>query len=116
MGTARWREHALSRLQRLHPTWEFSGATWLPYIWINTGSSEVATGVYQTALECGCPVRHAAHGYDLPGNVRIAVRRPYDFSVLYQALLKYEYSRRRYSGQTAFGTFADVQPSVVDGV
>merc|ERR1712072_1649690 len=30
-ATARWRKHALSRLQRLHPAWKFGGRPWLPW-------------------------------------------------------------------------------------
>jgi len=113
--TSRWRSHMVSRLQRLYPDWKFYGQPWLSWIWIDTGSPDVADRVYQTALRCGCPIRHARSGYGMPSFVRLAVRRPYDFSVLYQALLQQEYSH--YAGETvSFGTYADVQPSVVEGV
>ncbi|CAJ1366198.1 unnamed protein product [Effrenium voratum] len=114
-ATAAWRSHMLTRLKRLHPTWEFHGKPWLSWIWIDTGSPAVAKEVYETALGCGCPVRHAASGYDKPSIVRLAVRRPYDFSVLYQALLRRESHRSDIAG-TTFGTFADVNPAVVEGV
>lgn len=78
--TAAWRQHMVSRLQRLHPTWQFLGQPWLSWIWIDTNSPQTALDVYRTALSCGCPIRHAANGYDKPSVVRLAVRRPYDFS------------------------------------
>ena len=79
--TPAWRSHMVTRLKRLHPSWQLHGQQWLSWIWIDTGSAEVAKDVYRAALDCGCPVRHAASGYDKPSIVRLAVRRPYDFSV-----------------------------------
>jgi len=113
--TPAWRSHMVARLQRLHPTWKFLGKAWLSWIWIDTGCPEVAKDVYRTALNCGCPIRHAASGYDRPSVVRLAVRRPYDFSVLYQALLRRENNSAAMM-QTTFGTSADVNPDVIDGV
>jgi len=113
-ATARWREHMVSRLQRLHPQWEIHGKPWLSWLWIDTKDPAVADSVYQAALECGCPVRHAKSGYGLPTFIRVAVRRPYDFSVLYQALL--QQAAARHSTTISFGTYADVHPSVVEGV
>jgi hypothetical protein len=82
---------------------------------IDTGDAAVAEDVYETSLRCGCPVRRASEGYEMPSFLRIAVRRPYDFSVLYQALLQREcYSNKQ--GRTLFGTYADVHPGVVEGV
>jgi len=113
--TPKWREHMVTRLQRLHPTWKILGESWLPWIWVDTGDPNVATAVYTAALESGCPVRHGARGYGMPNHLRIAVRRPYDFAVLHQALLQLE-CKRSVSGLMQFGTFADVHPSVVDTV
>lgn len=110
-----WREHIVTRLQRLHPSWKFFGHPWLSWIWIDTGDSAVADSVYRAALECGCPIRHASAGYGLPSVIRVAVRRPYDFSVLYQALLHREcYTKSAVSA--TFGTYADVCPGVVQGI
>mmetsp|Transcript_160211 Transcript_160211/g.283816 ORF Transcript_160211/g.283816 Transcript_160211/m.283816 type:complete len:592 (-) Transcript_160211:82-1857(-) len=114
-ATSHWREHAATRLQRLHPEWEIKGQAWLSWLWIDTGDAKVAQEVYQAALESGCPVRHAKFGYELPTHIRVAVRRPYDFAILYQALVE----RHFYSdmnAKTPFGTYADVHPSVVEGV
>jgi len=113
-NTVRWRRHMVQRIERLHPDWKIYGEPWLSWIWIDTGSVEVADSVYQAALDCGCPVRHAKSGYGLPTFVRLAVRRPYDFSVLYQALLQRACEHQSLS--ISFGTYADVQPSVVDGI
>eukprot|EP00931_Biecheleriopsis_adriatica_P005985 TRINITY_DN107456_c0_g1_i1.p1 TRINITY_DN107456_c0_g1~~TRINITY_DN107456_c0_g1_i1.p1 ORF type:complete len:569 (+),score=102.62 TRINITY_DN107456_c0_g1_i1:37-1743(+) len=115
LATPKWREHMVSRLQRLHPSWKFLGQPWLSYVWIDTGSPEIAENVYRTALQCGCPIRNCALGYDKPSVVRIAVRRPYDFSVLYQALLQRECDSKS-NVRAPFGTSADVNPSVVEGV
>ncbi|CAE8705028.1 unnamed protein product [Polarella glacialis] len=113
--TPLWREHIISRLQRLHPSWDFYGHPWLSWIWVDTGDAAIAKAVYEVALKCGCPVRNASSGYGIPTVVRIAVRRPYDFSVLYQALLQREcYSKSNV--RAPFGTCADVDPSVVEGV
>jgi len=112
--TRRWREHMVTRLQRLHPTWEIHGEPWLSYLWIDTKDPEVAESVYAASLACGCPIRHAKSGYDLPSFIRLAVRRPYDFSVLYQALLQLECTKRDKS--ISFGTYADVHPGAVEGI
>ncbi|CAE7311468.1 cobD [Symbiodinium sp. CCMP2592] len=114
-ATPAWRSHMITRLQRLHPEWKFLGKPWLSWIWIDTGSSEVAQDVYKTALKCGCPIRHAASGYDRPTVVRLAVRRPYDFSVLHQALLRRACVSESFIRAT-FGTSADVNPAVIEGV
>jgi len=113
--TPKWREHMVTRLKKLHPEWTFHGQPYLSWVWIDTGSEETAESVYQASLDCGCPVRTAKQGYDRPTVVRMAVRRPYDFSVLYQALL-----HRALGGLGAdkapFGTYADVKPQVIEGV
>ncbi|CAK9046410.1 unnamed protein product [Durusdinium trenchii] len=114
--TPAWRLHMVTRLKRLHPTWQFLGKPWLSWIWIDTGSTDDAKDVYRTALHCGCPIRHAASGYDKPSIVRLAVRRPYDFSVLYQALLRRQSNAASLGKQMTFGTSADVNPDVIEGV
>mmetsp|Transcript_41888 Transcript_41888/g.90482 ORF Transcript_41888/g.90482 Transcript_41888/m.90482 type:complete len:627 (-) Transcript_41888:417-2297(-) len=110
----RWRQHMATRLQRLHPTWEIKGEPWLPFLWIDTKDEKVAKQIYLASLDCGCPIRWADYGYGKPSHLRLAVRRPYDFSVLYQAMLQLETQSRQRS--ISFGTYADVQPSVVEGV
>jgi len=115
--TTLWREHMIDKLKRLHPTWKYLGQPWTSWVWIDTGDEAVAKAVYQAALDCSCPVRHAAAGYDLPTYIRIAVRRPYDFAVLYQALLRQAYHNKdSTNSQKTFGTYADVHPGVVEGV
>merc|ERR1712232_740504 len=114
-ATRSWREHTVTRLKRLHPSWRFLGHPWLSWVWIDTGDAKVAEDVYKTSLACGCPVRHGAAGYGLPTFIRVAVRRPYDFAVLYQALLQRECDSKA-CGKAPFGTYADVNPSVVEGV
>jgi len=113
--TPQWRENMITKLKRLHPDWQFLGQPWTSWVWIDTGNEAVAKAVYEASLECSCPVRHAAAGYNLPTIVRIAVRRPYDFAVLYQALLRQEYASNN-PGRAPLGTYADVHPSVVEGV
>lgn len=110
--TPRWREHMVTLLRRVYPEWQFHGQDWLSWVWVDTGDAEVARSVYEAALDCGCPVRHAAAGYGLPTYLRFAVRRPSDFAALHQALLKLKggYQSKQ------FGTYADVQPSVIEGV
>jgi len=112
--TPLWREQMVTKLKRLHPEWKFLGQPWTSWVWIDTGDEAVAKAVYQASLDCGCPVRHAAAGYDMPTIIRIAVRRPYDFSVLYQALLRQAYAN--INGRAPLGTYADVHPSVIEGV
>eukprot|EP00928_Gymnodinium_smaydae_P089430 TRINITY_DN73399_c0_g1_i1.p1 TRINITY_DN73399_c0_g1~~TRINITY_DN73399_c0_g1_i1.p1 ORF type:complete len:630 (-),score=92.61 TRINITY_DN73399_c0_g1_i1:98-1924(-) len=116
--TPSWHAHMVTRLQRLYPSWKFLGQPWLSWVWIDTGDENLARSVYEVGLECGCPVRYGAFGYGRPTVVRIAVRRPYDFSVLYQALLQRECINRAGgdSSLTTFGTYADVHPSVIEGV
>lgn len=114
--TSLWREQMIKKLERLKPSWKFLGQPWTSWVWIDTGDAETAEAVYKAALDSGCPVRHAAAGYNLPTFIRIAVRRPYDFSVLYQALLQQEQNYSDANQSATFGTYADVQPSVIDGV
>jgi len=114
--TPRWREHIVTRLQRLHPSWQFLGCPWTSWVWIDTGDPAAAQSAYETGLNCGCPIRLAASGYGLPNVIRVAVRRPYDFSVLYQALLQNEQANKRNWQTGPFGTYADVHPSVIEGV
>lgn len=112
--TPRWREHMVSRFRRLHPEWTFGGEPWMPFIWVDVKDPQVAEQIYQATFDSGCPIRYAKHGYNLPTHLRFAVRRPYDFSVLHQALLLVETQKRRKT--VTFGTYADVHPSVVEGV
>lgn len=113
-STPLWRSHIVSRLQNVHPEWTFHGMPWLSWVWVDTHDPAVAEDVYRVALECGCPVRHAKSGYDRPSVVRLAVRRPYDFSVLYQALLSRKC--KKLDAMSHFGSLVDVHPSVVEGV
>lgn len=115
-NTPKWRQHMVSRLERLHPNWKFMGKPWLSWVWIDTGCPEEAESVYQASLECGCPVRTAKAGYDRPTVVRMAVRRPYDFGVLYQALLHRMCDIGSETKAPPFGTYADVKPQVIEGV
>ena len=87
----------------------------LSWIWSDTGSAELAKSVYGAALACGCPVRHAMAGYKLPTFLRIAVRRPSDFAMLYQDLLVMKRSFTA-AGNAPFGTYADVSPNCIEGV
>jgi len=114
--TPLWREQMITKLKRLKPSWQFLGQPWTSWVWIDTGDAATAEAIYKASLACGCPVRHAEAGYNLPTFIRIAVRRPYDFSVLYQALLQQEQQVTDVNQQAMFGTYADVQPSVIEGV
>lgn len=111
--TPKWRKDALDQLQRLYPNWKFHGEPWLSWIWIDTGDENVAFRLYEACLEIGCPIRHAKAGYGLPTIIRIAVRRPTDFSILYQALVRLRHGAE---GRVSFGTYADIHPSVIDRV
>jgi hypothetical protein len=114
-ATPQWRANTVARLQRLYPSWKFLGESWLSWIWVDTGDAAIAKSVYEGALECGCPVRYAASGYDMPTVVRFAVRRPHDFSVLYQMLLQRECHSKN-NVKAPFGTYADVHPDVIEGI
>jgi len=85
--TPLWREHMVTKLQQLFPSWTFHGQPWLSWIWVDTHDVELARQVYETSLACGCPLRTAASGYNRPAFIRLAVRRPTDFEPLYKALL-----------------------------
>eukprot|EP00746_Dinoflagellata_sp_MGD_P123868 gnl/MRDRNA2_/MRDRNA2_58472_c0_seq2.p1 gnl/MRDRNA2_/MRDRNA2_58472_c0~~gnl/MRDRNA2_/MRDRNA2_58472_c0_seq2.p1 ORF type:complete len:507 (-),score=91.39 gnl/MRDRNA2_/MRDRNA2_58472_c0_seq2:250-1596(-) len=111
--TPKWRKEAVEQLQRLNPDWKFSGEPWLSWIWIDTGDEDVAERLYEACLEIGCPIRHAKQGYGIPTVIRVAVRRPSDFSVLYQAFVRH---KNKCQGVVSFGTYADIDPAVVDRV
>jgi len=114
--TPLWREQMINKLKRLKPSWKFLGQPFTSWVWIDTGDAATAEAIYEASLACGCPVRHAAAGYNLPTFIRIAVRRPYDFSVLYQALLQQDLDYTDTNRRAVFGTYADVHPSVIEGV
>lgn len=56
--------------------WEFLGAPWTSWIWINTHDVEQARQVVDCAKAAGCPVRAGAMGYKMPTFLRFAVRCP----------------------------------------
>jgi histidinol-phosphate/aromatic aminotransferase/cobyric acid decarboxylase-like protein len=66
--------------------WEFLGAPWTSWIWIDTGDAKQAKEVVDCAKAVGCPVRAGAMGYKMPTYLRFAVREPKHQRVLIDAL------------------------------
>lgn len=80
--TPRWRAQQLRQLQTLNPTWVCRGREFLSWIWIDTGSTEMADRAVELAKASGIAVRHGKHGYHRPTHVRVAVRSPEKCAVL----------------------------------
>jgi cytidyltransferase-like protein len=81
-----WREGMIHRISEIYPKWEFRGADFLSWLWVDVGSSEVADKVVDVSRTAGFPIRHGKHGYNMPTYVRIAVRNPDHIGGLFDAL------------------------------
>jgi len=64
------------RISGIFPKWDFHGADFLSWLWIDVGTSEMAEKVVDVSRDSGFPIRHGMHGYGMPTFIRVAVRNP----------------------------------------
>lgn len=84
--TSVWRKDACDRLNATFPDWKLHGENWLSWIWIDTGSPEVADAVVEGCRNAGMPLRHGKYGYLQPTFIRIAARTPEHNEKLLEAM------------------------------
>ncbi|KAJ1853883.1 hypothetical protein LPJ73_002563 [Coemansia sp. RSA 2703] len=80
-----WRKLTVDKITEMFPSWVFYGREFLSWIWVDTGSEEVAEKAVELAKKAGVPVRSGRPGYNLPTFVRLAVREPSKVDVLLAA-------------------------------
>ena len=71
--TSSWRAHQVEAIHKLFPNWRCLGEAFLSWVWIDTGSEEVAQKAVDVAKRNGTPIRWGKPGYRLPSYIRIAV-------------------------------------------
>ena len=74
------------RISGIFPKWDFHGADFLSWLWIDVGSIELAENVVKISRDSGFPIRHGKHGYVMPTFIRVAVRNPLQISKWFVAL------------------------------
>jgi histidinol-phosphate/aromatic aminotransferase/cobyric acid decarboxylase-like protein len=76
--TPRHRQQTIDDLKQIpaFADWEFHGAPWTSWIWIDTHDEKLAAAVVACAKAVGCPIRAGAMGYNMPTFLRFAVREP----------------------------------------
>lgn len=86
--TPRFRRMTIDELKNIpaFAAWEYFGAPWTSWIWIDTHDVMQAQAVVRCAKAAGCPVRAGAMGYNMPTFVRFAVRAPEHQEVLLRAM------------------------------
>jgi histidinol-phosphate/aromatic aminotransferase/cobyric acid decarboxylase-like protein len=86
--TPRHRQATVDELKDIpaFANWDYLGAPWTSWIWIDTGDSKQAAAVVACAKAAGCPIRAGAMGYKMPTFLRFAVRAPEHQRVLFAAL------------------------------
>jgi len=84
--TSQYRKDTIARLSLEFPNWKFYGENWLSWVWIDTGSTEMAEKVDELTSKAGMPIRPGSKGYNMPRFIRIGVRSPSDVDHLIQSL------------------------------
>jgi histidinol-phosphate/aromatic aminotransferase/cobyric acid decarboxylase-like protein len=86
--TPRFRQMTIDSLKQIpaFAEWEYLGANWTSWIWIDTKDAKQAEAVVRVAKAAGCPVRNGAMGYGMPTFLRFAVRAPEHQQTLLTAL------------------------------
>jgi len=86
--TPRWRARTVDELKKIpaFSKWQFLGAPWTSWLWVDTKDAAQVEQVVKVAKAAGCPVRNGAMGYSMPTFVRFAVRAPNKQDILVGAL------------------------------
>eukprot|EP00792_Barthelona_sp_PAP020_P007298 TRINITY_DN3137_c0_g4_i1.p1 TRINITY_DN3137_c0_g4~~TRINITY_DN3137_c0_g4_i1.p1 ORF type:complete len:373 (-),score=99.25 TRINITY_DN3137_c0_g4_i1:28-1146(-) len=83
----RWKEQIQQHITRLGWSYNRESPLWVPWIFVNTGSEEIADEAERIGLAVGVPVRWCkSHG--CPTCLRFGVRNPEAQKVLFKALMK----------------------------
>ena len=85
-ATKKWRKEMCCKIREINPHWEFFGAPFLSYIWIDTKSVETAEKCLERCFQKGVPIRSGEKGYECPTFIRVAVRSPTTNTLLYECL------------------------------
>lgn len=81
-----WRQHTIDELAKLLPSWQCHGKPYLSWLWVDTGSVEMAERACDLCKAAGLPVRSGKPGYEMPTYIRLAVRTPENLALLMKAL------------------------------
>lgn len=81
-----FRQNLVNFIQRMHPDWKVEGKSWSSWLWIDTGSAEVAEKAIQSCKANGVPIRWGKYGYECPRHIRIGVRDEIHHKPLFEAL------------------------------
>jgi histidinol-phosphate/aromatic aminotransferase/cobyric acid decarboxylase-like protein len=86
--TPKYRQRTIDELKKIpaFANWEYFGAPWTSWIWVDSKDTKQAEAVVKSAKAAGCPVRNGAMGYGMPTFLRFAVRAPEHQEALLAAL------------------------------
>jgi histidinol-phosphate/aromatic aminotransferase/cobyric acid decarboxylase-like protein len=84
--TKKLRKDQVAAIAQAFPDWEVWGQDFVSWMWIDTKDEDVAERAVATAKTWGCPIRWGKMGYGRPTFIRLAVRKPEFFSILFNAL------------------------------
>lgn len=80
----RWKELMLGHARALGWIANENSPTWVPWVYLNCGSKEVAASATEIAHRAGCPVRNCS-SFGTPSHIRLGVRSPEAQDVLFAA-------------------------------
>ncbi|KAF4739702.1 hypothetical protein FOZ62_010551, partial [Perkinsus olseni] len=79
--TVEWRAFITEGLQHLNFPGMY-GEAWSSWIWIDTGSEDLAEVIVDECKAAGVPIRWGKFGYCMPTYIRLGVRKPSSAKVL----------------------------------
>jgi histidinol-phosphate/aromatic aminotransferase/cobyric acid decarboxylase-like protein len=82
-----WRQRQQELITALGWTFNQSSPLWVPWVFVDCGSAQVAESAAAAAQDAGCPVRWCA-SFGCPSNLRIGVRTPAQQDKLQEAWCK----------------------------
>lgn len=81
-STSSQRMVQINELKKIFPDWEYYGAPFLSWIWIDTKCDILANLCYEICKYRGVPIRLGKNGYQQNSYIRIAVRKNKYFEIL----------------------------------
>ncbi|EER11188.1 hypothetical protein Pmar_PMAR005442 [Perkinsus marinus ATCC 50983] len=79
--TVEWRSFITDGLKHINFPGVY-GEAWSSWIWIDTGSEDLAEAIVGECKAAGVPIRWGKFGYCMPTYVRLGVRKPSSAKVL----------------------------------